>query len=171
MDGLSQLKLHFSSPPLVILTRTSDSSEVEWWLAFSFVARLIGYLAILALLVIVLALIFKYLGECDCQRTTEEVTEGETNPLWPEKATPCTYGTCQEDLESGNCTSSSSEDLYDGKICVICYDEQRNCFFVPCGHCATCYVCAQRIFDGENKTCPVCRRFIRKVRKLFTSQS
>lgn len=79
----------------------------------------------------------------------------ETNPIWRGKTVQyISYGTC--DLESGirsdngvgSCSrrgsSSQEEDLYDKKVCVICYDEQRNCFFVPCGHCATCYVCAQR---------------------------
>jgi hypothetical protein len=152
-------------------------------------------------------MIIKYLGDLDDRGIEGEVGETETNPLWPTKTVPITYGTCGEDLESGNSSSegssnnnsNSSEDLYDGKVCVICYDEQRNCFFVPCGHCATCYVCAQRyrsivvkffseyvsvcfnlnllrkkyslffyrIFNEENKTCPVCRRFIGKVRKLF----
>ncbi|KAJ6675895.1 hypothetical protein OIU85_011988 [Salix viminalis] len=58
---------------------------------------------------------------------------------------------------------SSSEDLYDAKLCVICYDDQRNCFFVPCGHCATCYDCAQRIMEEDNKMCPICRRLIHKM--------
>ncbi|OMP01874.1 Zinc finger, RING-type [Corchorus olitorius] len=85
-----------------------------------------------------------------------------------EKARVLTDGTCEEegeDIETGSC--SSSEELYDGRMCVICYDEQRNCFLVPCGHCATCYDCAQRIYEGENKVCPVCRRVIGKVRRLF----
>lgn len=81
----------------------------------------------------------------------------ETEPLRPRKTVaPLTYGTCGEDIECGNSSASASssssnnsscatsEDLYDGKVCVICYDEQRNCFFVPCGHCATCYDCAKR---------------------------
>lgn len=97
------------------------------------------------LLVIIVALILKFLEECDWNRAEGDTEERETSPLQPAKAVSATYGTCQEDLESGNCSSGSSEeDLYDGKICVICYDEPRNCFFVPCGHCATCYVCAQR---------------------------
>ena len=80
-----------------------------------------------------------------------EIRTTETDQLLPSKALSLlfSYGTCNKDLESGNCSSSdgkngSSEELYDGKICVICYDEERNCFYVPCGHCATCYVCAQR---------------------------
>jgi hypothetical protein len=60
----------------------------------------------------------------------------------PAKSVRLTYGTNEEDDEGSSC--SSSEDLYDAKLCVICYDDQRNCFFVPCGHCATCYDCAQR---------------------------
>lgn len=93
-------------------------------------------------------LMLKYLGTCDSvtesyveQTTVQEITE--THPILPEKKDGCTYGTTNhgQDEDSRAC-SSSSEDLYD--VCVICYDDQRNCFFVPCGHCATCYDCAHR---------------------------
>ncbi|XP_051126903.1 E3 ubiquitin-protein ligase APD1-like isoform X2 [Andrographis paniculata] len=73
------------------------------------------------------------------------------------------------DLETGsNATSSSSSDdeLYDGQICVICYDDQRDCFFVPCGHCIACHTCAARIMKEESKSCPICRGIIEKIRKL-----
>lgn len=105
-------------------------------------------------------MVMKYLEELDEERSTGvEGAAAETSRLWPGKTVRFTYGTCEQDLESGVCTgtsfssssgsgesssTSSPEDLYDKKLCVICYDEQRNCFFVPCGHCATCYVCAQR---------------------------
>lgn len=169
MDGLTQL----NSTQFPTLTEPNENLQgdlIDWMFALSFVARLVVYVLILALLVVIFSLILKYFGECDCERTPtpEEGAENETNPLWPEKAKPFTYGTCDEDdLESGECTASSSQVLYDEKICVICYEYQRNCFFVPCGHCATCYACAQRILEGESKTCPVCRRLIRKVRKIF----
>lgn len=103
-------------------------------------------ISIPALLVLVVFLILKYIADFHEEGSLEEITADETNPLRTGKATPWTYGSCGNDLESGNCSSSttSSEDLYDAKLCVICYDEQRNCFFVPCGHCATCYDCAQR---------------------------
>lgn len=105
-------------------------------------------------------MVMKYLEELDEERSTGvEGAAAETTRLWSRKTVRFTYGTCEQDLESGACTgtsfssssgsgdsssTSSPEDLYDKKLCVICYDEQRNCFFVPCGHCATCYVCAQR---------------------------
>jgi hypothetical protein len=109
-----------------------------------------------ALLVVVMFMVMKYLENFDDERSAGEVGATETNPLRPEKTVQFTYGTCEGDLESGNCTnsgsgasssnsnSSESDDLYDKKVCIICYDEQRDCFFVPCGHCATCFVCAQR---------------------------
>lgn len=59
------------------------------------------------------------------------------------------YGTNEDDTKSNSdksCTSSS-DDLYDGKICVLCYDDQRSCLFMPCGHFITCYTCAKRYAD------------------------
>lgn len=111
------------------------------------VARLLDVL-FTGFVVIIIFLVLKYLGACegDNEVHVEEITPREvteTHPLMPEKLFRLTYGTGEEDAESG-ISSSSSEDLYDGKICTICYDEPRNCFFVPCGHCATCYDCAKR---------------------------
>ncbi|XVF61282.1 hypothetical protein PTKIN_Ptkin08bG0117900 [Pterospermum kingtungense] len=150
---------------------------VEWCYALNFIARLVAYVAVLAVMVLVILMILKYVTDFSDESSGDEedvraatTNQSETSPLCSEKAVPLGYGstTCEEeDIETGSC--SSGEDLYDGRICIICYDEQRNCFFVPCGHCATCYDCAQRILVGENKVCPVCRRVIGKVRKLFAS--
>lgn len=155
-----------------------------------------------ALLVVIVLTILRYLDELDDGNSEDQAHITETEPLRSGTYGQCRYGTCEgedEDEETGSCSSSSSEELYDGKICVICYDEERNCFFVPCGHCATCYNCAQRyiieevliclrciptlqchnitcqmshnrIFAEDCKICPVCRRPIRKVRKWFNPQ-
>ncbi|KAG2411263.1 hypothetical protein I3760_Q016100 [Carya illinoinensis] len=126
-------------------------------------------------LVIIVLLILKYLGACGGESNTitdvavpEEREATETDPIMPMKPLPYKYGTGEEG-EDSEALSSSSEELYDSKLCAICYDEQRNCFFVPCGHCATCYDCAQRIMEGENRVCPICRRLIHKLRRLFNS--
>ncbi|KAK7305400.1 hypothetical protein VNO77_43305 [Canavalia gladiata] len=29
-------------------------------------------------------------------------------------------------------------------LCVICFDAPRDCFFLPCGHCSTCFACGTR---------------------------
>lgn len=110
-------------------------------------------------IVVFVYLVLKYLGVCDVETETyaiedpppspvREVTE--TAPMIPQKQVRLSYGTNEGDDEGGS--SSSSEDLYDAKLCVICYDEQRNCFIVPCGHCATCYDCTQRWkFNDDHK--------------------
>lgn len=104
------------------------------------------------LLASIVYMIFKLLSD----HIEWSVEATETEPLRPGKTVaPLTYGTCGEDVERGNCSTSSnssndsiscvtSEELNDGKVCVVCYDEPRNCFFVPCGHCATCLDCAKR---------------------------
>ncbi|XP_058071460.1 E3 ubiquitin-protein ligase APD2-like isoform X7 [Magnolia sinica] len=53
------------------------------------------------------------------------------------------------------------------RLCAICFDAPRDCFFLPCGHCATCSTCGTRIAE-EAGTCPICRRKMKKVRKIFT---
>ena len=29
-------------------------------------------------------------------------------------------------------------------LCVICFDAPKDCFFIPCGHCACCFTCGTR---------------------------
>lgn len=93
-------------------------------------------------------LILKCLGICDHEDQVTDIEEApvsERDPLVQSgKTSPFNYGTSEEDDTESGMHNSSSEDLYDGKICVICYNKQRNCFFVPCGHCATCFECAKR---------------------------
>ncbi|XP_010277151.1 PREDICTED: uncharacterized protein LOC104611677 isoform X2 [Nelumbo nucifera] len=170
INGSCSLELLFPNSHYLILTTPDNGDFDGWYIELSFIARLATYVVILGIILVAILLILKYFGVCEGERTVEQVTdevrENETSPLLPEKAIPFSYGTGEEE-DSESSMHGSSEDLYDGKICVICYDEQRNCFFIPCGHSATCYTCAERIVEGENKVCPICRRLIHKVRRLF----
>ncbi|XP_048226515.1 E3 ubiquitin-protein ligase APD2 isoform X3 [Ricinus communis] len=171
IKGSCRLTILFPKTQYVVVA-TPDTGDIRgWYIELSFVARVITYIAILGFIIVIIFLILKYLGACS-ENTVVEMAAGpiqisETQPILPEKSIRYTYGTNDEDNDEDG-SSSSSEDLYDAKLCVICYDEQRNCFFVPCGHCATCFDCAQRIIEGEGKMCPICRRLIHRVRKLFT---
>ncbi|XP_022772226.1 uncharacterized protein LOC111314876 isoform X2 [Durio zibethinus] len=176
LNGSCRLKLLFPDTQYVIVSTPDNGDIAGWYIELSFVARVITYIAILGFFIIIVLLLLKYLGACDSETTVADTASREipwrteTDPILPEKPVGLTYGTTAEeddDAETGS-SSSSSEDLYDAKLCVICYDDQRNCFFVPCGHCATCFDCAQRIMEEDNKMCPICRRLIHKVRRLFS---
>lgn len=95
---------------------------------------------------ILIFLLVKYIGTYEAEDSENVVSvdqqiSSETCPLVDEKKVKLPYGTNEEDEES---RFGSSEDLYNGTICAICYGAPRSCFYVPCGHCATCYACAQR---------------------------
>ncbi|TYI39479.1 hypothetical protein ES332_A02G101600v1 [Gossypium tomentosum] len=177
LNGSCRLQLQFPHTQYVIVSTPDNGDIAGRYVELSFVARVITYIAILGFFIIIILLVLKYLGACNDEIINSNTTFREiswrtgTDPILPEKSVRLTYGTTAEDdnddAETGS-SSSSSEDLYDAKLCVICYDDQRNCFFVPCGHCATCYDCAQRIMEEENKVCPICRRLIHKVRRLFS---
>ncbi|CAN6562895.1 unnamed protein product [Malus baccata var. baccata] len=146
----------------------------------------INHICTTALLVIVAVMVMKYINEYEDTGLEDVGGSAETDPLQPAgKTVRSAYGTCEDSSSNSSNTviKSSSEDLYDEKICEIRYTEQRDCFLVPCGHCATCDVCAERyvenskrfricwcsieiwyliteitccrIFDGETKTCPI----------------
>ena len=54
------------------------------------------------------------------------------------------------------------------KLCNICYIRPKEATFVHgnISHQVCCYPCAKAIFN-QKRTCPVCRRQIEKITKLF----
>lgn len=100
-------------------------------------------------IVVIVSMILKQIGACNCEQpapehaVAETAPAAETEPILQRKEMGCSaYGSTDEEKESS--VRFSSQDLYDGKICVICYDQRRDCFFTPCGHCVTCCSCALR---------------------------
>uniref|UniRef100_A0A2P2KYY4 Uncharacterized protein MANES_18G043400 n=1 Tax=Rhizophora mucronata TaxID=61149 RepID=A0A2P2KYY4_RHIMU len=169
--GSCRLKLPFPNTQYFVVTTPDNGDLGGWYIELSFVARAITYVVMLGFIIILILVVLKYLGACDrdssiAETATREISE--TSPILPEKPIHFTYGTNEEN-DDDRSSASSSEDLYDAKLCVICYDDQRNCFFIPCGHCATCYDCAKRIMDEDTKMCPICRRSIHRVRRLFSA--
>ena len=61
-------------------------------------------------------------------------------------------------------------------MCVVCMDEPVSHFLDPCGH-TFCKTCLQKSLEVEsfvnenenyiNKNCPVCRKYVNKVRPLY----
>lgn len=78
---------------------------------------------------------------------------------------------CQDFLEGGSAEGSSLEEgakkSNSRQLCAICFDTPKDCFFIPCGHCACCFTCGTRIAEAAG-TCPICRRKMKKVRRIYT---
>merc|ERR1719367_1953405 len=62
---------------------------------------------------------------------------------------------------------SVSEDFQD-KPCAICFGARRTkCVFLNCFHSSCCYECAMKIFTGPEKNCPICRKIIISVKRIY----
>uniref|UniRef100_A0A0D9WNW9 RING-type domain-containing protein n=1 Tax=Leersia perrieri TaxID=77586 RepID=A0A0D9WNW9_9ORYZ len=106
-------------------------------------------------------------GDTDQQTIRDQdARNNETEPIMPRKRVAFSYGATEEQPESSMC---SSEDMCSEKVCKICYDAPRSCFFIPCGHGFTCFTCAKRIAEDKTQACPICRRLVHRVRKLVES--
>jgi hypothetical protein len=51
--------------------------------------------------------------------------------------------------------------------CVVCFNRARDVVLIPCGHYGLCEMCAQQLFHDGTKECPICRRKINQIVKLF----
>lgn len=166
--GPGPIQFNFSRYHILLSLNQEDQDQQQ--AALEYILNVVVYSSVVLVLLMVAALLIKLLGVCDAEMgRNDDTIRTETDRLISKASASLSYGTCDEDdLESGNCSrSSSSEDLYDENICIVCYDNKRNCFFIPCGHCATCHSCAKRITEEENKNCPICRSVIRRVRRVL----
>jgi len=55
-----------------------------------------------------------------------------------------------------------------GSTCSICLQENVNSYFDPCGHTA-CLTCCDKNTEYNNDNCPLCRKSISSVRRLYFS--
>ncbi|CAL1378764.1 unnamed protein product [Linum trigynum] len=69
--------------------------------------------------------------------------------------------------EGGKSSRDGENSSYTRRLCAICFDAPRDCFFLPCGHCVACFACGTRIAEASG-SCPICRRQMKKVRKIYT---
>lgn len=54
----------------------------------------------------------------------------------------------------------------DADKCVICFVNDQNSVFVPCGHIATCFECGNEHFKRTHE-CPICQKKMDMVIKTF----
>lgn len=105
---------------------------------------------------------FKCLNKFQCARNEtghHEQRRSERAPLLSNKDDLSSWGSSydsasndEEDLENFLAVGSlEGKSLGEGensnntrRLCAICFDAPRDCFFLPCGHCVACFACGTR---------------------------
>lgn len=65
----------------------------------------------------------------------------------------------------------SSEESSSSEVCSVCLTPNRLVALIPCGHVATCNSCADTICRSSNSLCPLCRRNIIDIVKLYFNRN
>ncbi|KAF2306384.1 hypothetical protein GH714_017278 [Hevea brasiliensis] len=190
VNGVCSFSILFPSGNAVVLTSPGpeeDSPSNEWYVKISYGPRWATYIVGIAVMTVLMMLAFNFFNKFRCIR--EERTGVQYGEVEPARAPLLSYK--DDDLSSWGSSydsvSNDDEDLeeflasgsLEGKpsrdgesenntrrLCAICFDAPRDCFFLPCGHCISCFACGTRIVEAAG-TCPVCHRNMKKVRKIL----
>ncbi|KAJ4797429.1 RING/U-box superfamily protein [Rhynchospora pubera] len=173
------LKLLMLKPVFAILSTGLIKEYDAIYVTLSFGPRWFVYFIGSACMTVLLLLIYKILNKLlrnHQMRYEVPVNNEQRTPLLTNKdddnsSLGSSYESVshdEEDIEEWlKMEAAKSLESGSSNLCSICCDAPRDCFFLPCGHSATCYACAERISD-EAGTCPICRRRMKKVRRIFT---
>ncbi|XP_028760995.1 uncharacterized protein LOC114719645 isoform X1 [Neltuma alba] len=183
------VNIYFPEGNAAILTSDSqqNTSRDEWRVRLSFGPRWTSYIIGIGGMTLLMYLSFTLIENFQQALVNRaRVQAGETAtqraPLLSQKDDDLSsWGSSyesmsrdEEDLDFLTVGSVDGKSLGEGetsnntrRLCAICFDAPRNCFFLPCGHCVACFECGNRIAEADG-TCPVCRRKTKKVRKIFT---
>lgn len=53
------------------------------------------------------------------------------------------------------------------EVCCVCFDRKINTVLIPCGHVKTCFLCAMHLEGSHEHKCPICRKDIENVNKVY----
>ncbi|KAK3226137.1 hypothetical protein Dsin_005999 [Dipteronia sinensis] len=192
-QGLCSLSLLFPRGNAIVLTSPSTEQGAAsdgWYVRLSYGPRWLTYCLGIGGMTLLMLVAFHFLNKFRCiSEDSTEVSNGDMEsaraPLLPYKdddlsSWGSSYDSAsndEEDIQEFLATyslegkSTTKEVDQEGnntrRLCAICFDAPRDCFFLPCGHCVACFECGTRIAEAAG-TCPICRRTMKKVRKIFT---
>jgi E3 ubiquitin-protein ligase mind-bomb len=52
--------------------------------------------------------------------------------------------------------------------CDVCFDKQKNCAFIPCGHVTCCETCSEKIITDRGM-CIICNAEVSSALKIYTT--
>lgn len=153
--------------------RFVQQDDDSWSVTISFEQRWITYLVFWGLMAVVLLIMLMF-----CRQASHVSQTSQDSQVFVTEATPLIVSHEVDDKtdEPEHPEASSffptdfeeeTNEVLEDYLCIICFDAHRNCFFDPCGHSATCYICSMKILKQKKPLCPLCRQPIRFVRRLF----
>ncbi|CAI8612844.1 unnamed protein product [Vicia faba] len=158
-----------------------NTSNDEWYVKLTYGPRWLTYIFGIGVLTVIMFWAFNFLNKL--QRANDDRVGSRSEGAGPDRAPllsrkdddlsswGSSYDSIPQDDEDLNFLTGGSADGETSnntrRLCAICFDAPRDCFFLPCGHCVACFACGTRIAEAAG-TCPVCRRNMKKVRKIFT---
>ncbi|KAI3474738.1 hypothetical protein Pfo_029923 [Paulownia fortunei] len=177
-EGPCAFQLFLSSGNAAVLTspgRMPGMVGGDWYVKLSYGPRWVTYLVGTGGMTFLLLLINYFLNhfrrtEQDTPRDQLGDNGSERNSLLSHKdddipSWGSSYASVSEDEEYvedaqagvGQGGKPVKDEEYRRRLCAICFDAPKDCFFLPCGHCVACFGCATRIVETSG-TCPICRR-------------
>ncbi|KAG7574052.1 Zinc finger RING-type [Arabidopsis suecica] len=151
------------------------SIEDEWYIRFSYQPREIAYVIGTGVVICFMLVAIQFCNRLQCYGG-EGLTENDsarTRLLENKDDDGSSMGSCNDsfanddaDLEEfmGNDGEASNRSR---RLCAICFDTPRDCFFLPCGHSVSCYECGTTMQEADG-SCPICRRKMKKVKRIYT---
>ncbi|ESQ52477.1 hypothetical protein EUTSA_v10016735mg [Eutrema salsugineum] len=148
--------------------------DQEWYIRFSYQPRWIAYVigtGLVTCFMLVAIQLWKRLPCLVGERYLTENDSARTRLLANKDDDGSSTGSsfAADDAEFEDFIGSEGE-ASNGtrRLCAICLDSQRDCFFLPCGHCVSCYQCGTMIAQAAGN-CPICRRKMKKVKRIYTA--
>ncbi|XP_030480386.1 E3 ubiquitin-protein ligase APD2 [Cannabis sativa] len=185
-EGPCSMQILFPEGNAAVLTNLGPDQVAagpKLYVKLTYGPRWATYIVGIGSMTMLMLFLFNFLDKCHSTRDGtgghNEVIQPERHPLLSNKDDDLSsWGSSyesvsqdEEDLAIGSIEGKSIEDGENSnntrRLCAICFDAPRDCFFLPCGHCVACFECGTRISEAEG-TCPICRRKMKKVRKIFT---
>uniref|UniRef100_A0A1J3J6C2 RING-type E3 ubiquitin transferase n=1 Tax=Noccaea caerulescens TaxID=107243 RepID=A0A1J3J6C2_NOCCA len=160
---------------------TSIGEEEEWYVRFTYQPRWTAYAVVTGLVACFMLVAIQLWKKFVWQKLVLPYIEEEFDDSWSSQrarllankdddGSSCSGSLAGDDADLDDFVGKDGEEGSDSttkRLCAICFDAARDCFYQPCGHCVSCYGCGTKVVEA-NGTCPICRRWIKKVKRIFT---
>ncbi|CAA7052170.1 unnamed protein product [Microthlaspi erraticum] len=156
----------------------SIGEEEEWYVRFTFQPRWTAYVVVTGLLACFMLVSIQLWKKFFWQKFVLPYIVDEFDDSWSSQRARLLANKDDDDSSCNGSLAGDDADLDDfvgeegsksttRRMCAICFDAARDCFYLPCGHCVSCYGCGTKVVEA-NGTCPICRKWIKKVKRIYT---